>query len=82
MTEEKIDCKPCKIAGAIAVSTDICKTHNINCDDIYKAIDENKEPEQFITIIEKLRDTNKGEIKEQFNIVLDLIKDKDIFKME
>lgn len=65
------DCKPCQISGAIAVSTDICRSHDLSCDEIYQAIEENKEPEEFIGIIENLRDKSEGQAKEQFSIVLD-----------
>ena len=67
--EEK--CTPCQISGAIVVSSEICKNHDLECDEIYQAIQENKQPEEFIDIIKNLKEKADGKAKEQFDVVLD-----------
>ena len=69
--DKKKECYPCQISGAIVVSSEICKIHDLDCDEIYRAIKNNKEPEEFIDIIESLKDKADGKAKEQFEVVLD-----------
>lgn len=63
-------CNECLVAGAVATVSEICKEHNLDCNEFDELLKKNATPEEWVSKLVDIHKKAEGRAKDKIAVVL------------